>query len=79
MMMKIIKNTIVIVGILCTFSLHAAQEIALTVNNAMDKPVIISYYVGNNPDAGVFGILVPANTTEELVLPEFFWFDKHPE
>ncbi len=78
MMMKIVKNIIIVLGILCTFSLHAAKEISITINNTLDKPVIVNCYVGNHPDTGVFGILVPANTTEELVLPEFYWFDKHP-
>ena len=76
--MKIVKNSTLILGLLGTFSLYATKEISLTVDNTLDKPVIISCYVGNNPDAGVFGILIPAHTIEELVLPEFYWFDKHP-
>lgn len=73
--MKIIKNIVSIVAAMCIFSLQA-KEISLTIENKLDTPVIMSVYVANHPETGIFGILIPAKTTEEVIFNELYWFAK---
>ena len=69
------KKSVLLLSALFTIFLEA-KEITLTIINTRNTPVILNCLVAHKPEIGIFGILIEADTQEELVIPELYWFAK---